>query len=53
MKKKFCIVTPTQKEKLSEYEKISLKTIQKIFKDEDKFLVTFSENKLELNNFKK
>ena len=53
MKKKYCIVTPTQKETLSEYEKISLKTIQKVFKEEDKFLVTFSENKLKLNNFKK
>lgn len=53
MKKKYCIVTPTQKETLSDYEKISLKTIQKIFQNEDKFLVTFQENKLNLDNFKK
>ena len=38
---------------MSDYEKISLKTIQKVFQNEDKFLVTFQENKLNLDNFKK
>jgi len=51
MKKKYCIVTPTQKEILTKYERLSLKTIHKVFKEEDKYLVTFPENKLKLDYF--
>lgn len=51
--KKVCIVTPFHKDNLSEYESISLKTIQFHFKEYDKFLVSFKENNLKLQGFKK
>jgi len=50
-KKDFCIVTPFHKETLNNYEKICLSTIQKVFKNEDKYLITFDSNILSLNNF--
>ena len=52
-KKKICIVTPFHKSKLTEYEKLSLKTIQRHFKNEKKFLVTFDENDIQIPNFQR
>lgn len=51
MKKQYCIVTPFQKSRLSDYEKLSYKTILKVFNNKDKYLVTFPENKLKLNGY--
>ena len=53
MNDKVCIVTPFHKSNLNESEKLSLKTIQKHFKNEKKFLVTFYENKIDLPNFER
>ena len=53
MSDKVCIVTPFHKSNLNESEKLSLKTIQKHFKNEKKFLVTFDENKIDLPNFER
>tara|TARA_Y100001935_G_scaffold49263_1_gene41017 strand:- start:842 stop:1645 length:804 start_codon:yes stop_codon:yes gene_type:complete len=53
MNDKVCIVTPFHKSNLNESEKLSLKTIQKHFKNEKKFLVTFDENKIDLPNFER
>ena len=53
MNDKVCIVTPFHKSSLNESEKLSLKTIQKHFKNEKKFLVTFDENKIDLPNFER
>lgn len=52
-KNDFCIVTPFHKNSLNEYEKISLNSILNIFKNEDKYFVTFHDNNLQLPNFKK
>ncbi len=52
-KKDFCIVTPFHKKTLNDYEKICLNTIQKVFKNEDKYLITFDSNNLCLKNFEK
>ena len=51
MKHNYCIVTPFHKNKLNNYEKISIKSINKVFKKEKKFLVTFKENNLNLKGF--
>ena len=51
MNDKVCIVTPFHKSDLSDNEKLSLKTIQKHFKNEKKFLVTFHDNKIDFPNF--
>ena len=53
MNDKVCIVTPFHKSDLSDNEKLSLKTIQKHFKNEKKFLVTFHENKIDFPNFER
>ena len=53
MNDKVCIVTPFHKSNLNESEKLSLKTIQKHFKNEKKFFVTFDENKIDLPNFER
>lgn len=53
IKSKVCIVVPLHKEELTEYEKISLQTIQKHFIHEKKFLITYSENKFDIPNFEK
>jgi len=50
-KKKICIVTPFHKDKLSDVERISLKTIKKHFDNEVKFLVTFEGNPLRIEGF--
>ena len=47
----YCIVTPFHKNKLDKYERMSLKSINKVFKEKKKFLVTFRENKLNLKGF--
>ncbi len=41
------------KSNLSDNEKLSLKTIQKHFKNEKKFLVTFHDNKIDFPNFER
>ena len=53
MNDKVCIVTPFHKSDLSDNEKLSLKTIQKHFKNEKKFLVTFHDNKIDFPNFER
>ena len=53
MNDKVCIVTPFHKSDLSDNEKLSLKTIQKHFKYEKKFLVTFHDNKIDFPNFER
>ena len=50
-KNKVCIVTPFHKQKLNDYEKLSLKTINKNFKDEKKYLVTFKDNNIKIPNY--
>lgn len=52
-KSKVCIVVPLHKGELNEYEQISLKTIQKHFIYEKKFLLTYFENKINIPNFEK
>ena len=53
MNDKVCIVTPFHKSDLTDNEKLSLKTIQKHFKIEKKFLVTFHDNKIDFPNFER
>ena len=53
MNDKVCIVTPFHKSDLNDNEKLSLKTIQKHFKNEKKFLVTFHDNKIDFPNFER
>ena len=53
MNDKVCIVTPFHKYDLNDNEKLSLKTIQKHFKNEKKFLVTFHDNKIDFPNFER
>lgn len=52
-KKKVCIVIPFHKFSLSDYELLCLKTIQSNFKDERKYLVSFSENNLKIKGIKR
>lgn len=48
-----CIVVPLHKNKLNDYERLSLSTIQKHFNKEKKFLVTYKENNIEIDNFQR
>lgn len=50
-KYKLCIVTPFHKNNLDDYEKLCLESINKVFKNEKKFLVTFKENNLNIKGF--
>jgi len=50
-KYKICIVTPFHKNFLNDYEKLSLKSINKNFYKEKKFLITFKENKIDISGY--